>query len=190
MSSLLGTAVLGVAGAAQNGKPRDVIAERFVIMDKNGVMHGMLGITEDGLPALQLLSKEGKDRLWVGIEKATGEQPSVSLSTRGGEERVALFMGKDDTPQITFLGENRKARGGFGVAPDGTPTLDLRDSAGRIRLGLDVMQDGSAGLDIFGRDQEVFPGRGHMRFQMSPDETPAIELLKKDGTMLVKLPPT
>src|SRR4051794_38290845 len=60
---LIAGLVVVIGGAQRANEPRVIEAERLVVRDQHGKERIRLGLSSDGVPALFLWAKDGKDRV-------------------------------------------------------------------------------------------------------------------------------
>ena len=81
-------------------------AEQFVLADRKGRMHAILGLTSLGEPSLGLWDKEGKNRVILGFVREG--VPGLGLNDEQGNRRANLELGEDGGPGLVLMDESGK----------------------------------------------------------------------------------
>lgn len=81
-----------------------VKAQQFLLVDKKGQIHAILGLTNLGKPSLGLWDKEGKNRIMLGFIR--DGVPGLGLNDEKGNRRVNLELSVDGKPALILLDEN------------------------------------------------------------------------------------
>ena len=97
MMVLLGLAA-GIAGAfiMMQLSQKAIKAEQFVLVDKKGQIHAILGLTNLGKPSLGLWDDEGKNRVILGF--LSEDEPGLGLNDADGVRRVNLKLDERGDP--------------------------------------------------------------------------------------------
>ena len=126
--------------------PGVVEAQRFVLRDASGAARATLGTTDEGLPLLVFLDRDGEARAILG-------QTQLSLSDERGSA-VKLLVNPGGTPALR-LEKDRRLRAVLGMTSEGTLALGFYGQDGTGRALLDVGADGSPGLTLFAAGGKV-----------------------------------
>jgi hypothetical protein len=105
--------LLGIFGGVIGGylimqmTHKAVSAEQFILVDKKGKIHAMLGTTNLGTPSLGIWDKEGKNRLIIGfVGKGV---PGIGLNDAKGTRRADFRITPDGKAGIVFYDETGNA---------------------------------------------------------------------------------
>jgi hypothetical protein len=79
-------------------------AQQFLLVDKKGQIHAMLGLTSLGQPSLGLWDENGKNRIMLGFIREG--VPGVGLNDEYGNRRANLQLAVDGQPALILLDEN------------------------------------------------------------------------------------
>lgn len=132
----VGLGVLVLAGAlamvGQANAPAKVVrAERIELVDRAGVVRGLLATGPDG-------------------------SPEITFSDALGVTQVSLRRLTDHAPRLTFADRNGKGRLCLALDVDGAPTLWMFDKAGKTRVVLSLTgKDEAGGMLILDKDGVV-----------------------------------
>lgn len=129
------------------GAPGVVEAQRFVLRDPSGAARATLATTDEGVPLLVFMDREGEPRAILG-------QKQVYLSDEGGSSAVKLLVNPGGTPALR-LEKDGRLRAVLGMTTEGTLALGFYGQDGKGRALLDVGADGSPGLTLFGKTGKV-----------------------------------
>ena len=80
-----------------------VKAEQFLLVDKKGKIHAILGLTNLGEPSLGLWDKNGKNRIMLGFLR--DGVPGIGLTDEQGNRRINLQLSEEGIPALILLGE-------------------------------------------------------------------------------------
>ena len=120
----LGATVLVVGGLALTGwtSPQDetVTAQRFMVLDVDGIPRGMFGVLADGAS--------------VGM----------MFTDLAGAKRIELGTDPDGTPRLALWDDQERLRADIGMNADGAARIVLADPSETGRAALSVGNDGSA----------------------------------------------
>jgi hypothetical protein len=83
-----------------------VKAEQFLLVDKKGKIHAILGLTNLGEPSLGLWDKNGKNRIMLGFLR--DGVPGVGLNDENGNRRANLQLAIDGKPALILFDENQQ----------------------------------------------------------------------------------
>lgn len=124
-----------------------VEAQRFVLRDASGQPRASLAVSDDGMPLLMFLDKDGEARGVLGPKH-------LLLSSDDGSSAVKLLVNPGGTPAVR-LEKDGRLRAVLGMTGDGTLALGFYGHDGKGRALLDVGVDGSPGLTLFSRSGKV-----------------------------------
>ena len=120
----LGATVLVVGGLALTGwtSPQDetVTAQRFMVLDVDGIPRGMFGVLADGAS--------------VGM----------MFTDLAGAKRIELGTDPDGSPRLALWDDQERLRADIGMNADGAARIVLADPSETGRAALSVGNDGSA----------------------------------------------
>ena len=120
----LGATVLVVGGLALTGwtSPQDdtVTAQRFMVLDGDGIPRGMFGVLADGAS--------------VGM----------MFTDLAGAKRIELSTDPDGSPRVALWDDQERLRANIGMNADGAARIVLADPSETGRAALSVGNDGSA----------------------------------------------
>jgi len=124
-----------------------VEAQRFVLRDASGQPRASLAVSDDGMPLLMFLDKDGEARGVLGPKH-------LVLSSDDGSSAVRLLVNPGGTPAVR-LEKDGRLRAVLGMTGDGTLALGFYGHDGKGGALLDVGADGSPGLTLFSRSGKV-----------------------------------
>ena len=128
----LGATVLVVGGLALTGwtSPQDetVTAQRFMVLDVDGIPRGMFGVLADGAS--------------VGM----------MFTDLAGAKRIELGTDPDGTPRLALWDDQERLRADIGMNADGAARIVLADPSETGRAALSVGNDGSAQMVFIDAD--------------------------------------
>lgn len=84
-----------------------VSAEQFILVDKKGKIHAMLGTTNLGTPSLGIWDGEGKNRLIIGF--VGKDAPGIGLNDTNGKRRADLRIEPSGQAGIVFYDDTGNA---------------------------------------------------------------------------------
>lgn len=79
-------------------------AQQFVLVDKKGQIHAMLGLTNLGKPSLGIWDENGKNRIMLGFIREG--VPGVGLNDGNGKRRANLQLSLEGQPSLILFDEN------------------------------------------------------------------------------------
>jgi hypothetical protein len=182
MSALFTTLALGQARLAQ----KDVLAEKFTLVDANGKEWASLAMAANGEPTLAMFNAGGEPRVLLGVSPDGAAH--LSLHNGVGLAQTDLGVAKAGEPSLLFFDGQEKMRGYLGVQKDGAPLIALlnKDEKRIVRVGL-----GDGGVPGISLSDEKGAGlRASLSapglFFYSPEAKPSIALSANPiGTGLV-----
>ncbi len=128
----LGATVLVVGGLALTGwvSPQDetVTAQRFMVLDSDGIPRGMFGVLADGAS--------------VGM----------MFTDLAGTKRIELSTDPDGSPRVAMWDDQERLRADIGMNTDGSARIVLADPTETGRAALSVGNDGSAQMVFIDTD--------------------------------------
>ncbi len=128
----LGATVLVVGGLALTGwtSPQDetVTAQRFMVLDADGIPRGMFGVLADGAS--------------VGM----------MFTDLAGAKRIELSTDPDGSPRVALWDDQERLRADIGMNADGAARIVLADPSETGRAALSVGNDGSAQMVFIDAD--------------------------------------
>jgi len=83
---------------------KTVKAEQFLLVDKKGKIHAILGLTNTGKPSLGLWDENGKNRIMIGFLR--DGNPGVGLNDVQGNRRANLQLTVDGHPTLLLFNED------------------------------------------------------------------------------------
>ncbi len=158
--------------AAPSRSPNVVEAERFVLRDAQGVVHGELALDDRGAGALRIFDREGRYHAHLrasgvsfadssggqraGLQLVPGARASeapaavLHLADANGKSRGSLAVLADGSSR--FLLSDAEGKGGASLQSDagGTARIALSDPSGRSVAWLGALPDGSRAFVIDG----------------------------------------
>jgi hypothetical protein len=112
--------------AKDNPAPqREVRANSFLLVDKDGKPRADLGLLTDGNPALTFYDKERKPRAILGV--ANDGSPVLFFIDKNGKRRAGLTTSAAGSPDLKLSDKDGKPRAILGVSVEGEPSLILSD---------------------------------------------------------------
>jgi hypothetical protein len=102
--------LLGLAGGVLGAlllfqlNHRAIKAEQFVLVDRKGQMHAILGLTSLGEPSLGFWDQEGKNRIILGFIREG--VPGLGLNDEKGNRRANLELAEDGRPGLVLMDED------------------------------------------------------------------------------------
>jgi len=123
-----------------------ITAERFVMVDGQGVERAVLGLAEAGDPHLVVSS----------VDRRTEVAPG-SMVLFDGSDSVRLAMGIDEggTVGINLSSRKMEQRASISTAGNGASTFRFDDASGAIRLELSSTSEGASTVTVRKGDGEV-----------------------------------
>jgi hypothetical protein len=147
-STLPSAVAKGVEPAAPRAAgPGVVEAQRFVLRDASGLPRASLAVSDDGVPLLIFLDRDGEPRGVLGPKH-------LLLASDDGGSAVKLLVNPGGTPALR-LEKDGRLRAVLGMTGDGTLALGFYGQDGKGRALLDVGIDGSPGLTLFTKTGKV-----------------------------------
>ena len=117
---LLGTST---AGKAQTGPI-------LLFADQDEKMRARLGLSEHGVPFLQLSDKEGTTRAVLSLTK--NANPVLELRNKADRVNVRLGEGDDGIASLLFYDKHGQVRAMLGRDADGRAIMGISDKAGKV----------------------------------------------------------
>ncbi len=128
----LGAMILAVGGMALTGwvLPQDetVTAQRFMVLDTDGIPRGMFGVLADGAS--------------VGM----------MFTDLAGTKRIELATDPEGVPRVALWDDQERLRADFGMNADGSSRFVLADPNETARAALSVSNNGSAQMVFIDAD--------------------------------------
>ncbi len=131
--------------AAKTPKPQKVItAEKFVLVDEDGVSRAVLG-------------QYSKNKVGVG-------RVALALQDEKGNARIELAVTKEGVIGLNFFNKDGKPRASLVLSDNGGPVLSLGSKEGNSHVQLIIDNEGSPhfllnggmpGIDMFDKDGEL-----------------------------------
>ena len=125
------TVIAGLIGGGLSGKvlaPRRAIAqitqdhervitaEQFQLVDKEGNMRVIIGMSPKGEPVLGFTDENGKTRIFLGLTSADGETWPILKFRDAAEDMRISISGGNGNPRISVLDEYGNSRAVIGCA--------------------------------------------------------------------------
>ncbi len=85
---------------------KTIKAEQFLLVDKKGKIHAILGLTNLGKPSLGLWDEEGKNRIMLGFLR--DGVPGLGLNDAQGGRRINLQLAVDGKPALILFDETEQ----------------------------------------------------------------------------------
>ena len=127
-----GAMVLAVGGMALTAwtLPQEqlISAEKFMVLDTDGIPRGMFGVLADGAS--------------VGM----------MFTDLGGTARLEVSVDPDGSPRVAMMDDQQRLRAEIGMNADGSARVVLADPSEVARASLSVNNDGAAQLAFIGAD--------------------------------------
>jgi len=128
---VVGITAVVLMGQARPSKVAKVIeAEKFVLLDTNGMVRGKLAIGGDGASGLLLYDGNGIRR--VTLSASTNYISGLGLNDTSGKRRAGLSVHPGGYLSLTFADRNEIQRAVMGVMPNGASGLTFSDKEGKI----------------------------------------------------------
>lgn len=86
--------------------PSVTSAEEFRLVDRNGMLRAVLGLSADGEPYLAFLDGKDTRRLWVGI----GQESGLAVRDIDGKTRLVLGVDRDGEPSLVMRDRQHQSR--------------------------------------------------------------------------------
>lgn len=102
--------LLGLAGGVLGAlllfqlSHKAIKAEQFILVDRKGQMHAILGLTSLGEPSLGVWDKDGKNRIILGFLREG--VPGLGLNDENGNRRADLELDEEGKPGLIFKDED------------------------------------------------------------------------------------
>ena len=127
-----GAMVLAVGGMALTAwtLPQEqlISAEKFMVLDTDGIPRGMFGVLADGAS--------------VGM----------MFTDLGGTARLEVSVDPDGSPRVAMMDDQQRLRAEIGMSDDGSARIVLADPSEVARASLSVNNEGAAQLAFIGDD--------------------------------------
>jgi len=178
---------------ATSNRQKEVIAEAFHLVDKNGHHRGSFGFSEDGHPILMFRSMSGESPAYFGL---TPTGPIIAFHDNKNRMRMTISLDPEGNPDIFFLDENKKPKMGIAINRNGEPGITLHDNENVARMAfllpgnkpcialieggkkvdmlLTTRPDGQGGLVMQNKHGQIVLGMYN--------NAPVLTLKKSDGT--------
>lgn len=148
---------VGKPAFAEKKPPHEKVlrAERFLLVDKDGKMHGVLAVDENSSgfhPTLSLVDNTGMGRLTLTLDSSGS--PSLYMHDKKGKCRVALFGEAEELSEPL-----KKASGIFAAGP----AFTLYDKQGCVSASLFLGPDGCSSVVLSDPSRAGIFGPGHRR---------------------------
>ena len=162
--------VLAAAGVAAMGQapvpraPREVRAERFVLVDASGAARGTLAVTADGSTRLELCDAARRPRITATV---SGEEASLAVMAPG-DNRLRAALTADRVTSRLALSDGAGADRLWVAIRRQSPVVQFLDEKGAPRTGIVPVNDdtglavvsqstgaGVPGLVLYGKDMSV-----------------------------------
>ena len=162
----LGAMVLAVGGMALTAwtMPQEqiVTAEKFMVLDADGIPRGMFGLLADGAS--------------VGM----------MFTDLGGTARMEVGVDPNGSPRVAVMDDQQRLRAEIGMSDDGSARIVLADPSEIARASLSVNNEGAAQLAFIGPD-----GTTRSAVIGTLEDGQAVLLLYDDaGQVVTQLPAT
>jgi hypothetical protein len=167
----------GPASAAdpeETKPPREVRAQRFVLVDDAGTEQGEFGMTPKGEPVVRLWNKARGMAATLGIDE--GGMPHVSLESFDGQPVAEMIVLDKQIPAFVMNGADGRRRVGIVVTDGGMPFIGLYDNDKRNRCVISLDRKGSP--QVVMRDGNDEP-RVHL--MVDDTQTCALDLFDREG---------
>ena len=120
---------VGTPVFAQKTDVAEVIrAERFEVVDENGMLRALLSLGTDGEPGLRLYDKNGQHR--AALSLLNNGEPRLGLYDKDGSRAVLGVV--DGEPRLWFFDQNGKYRAALVLNADEEPRLSFIDKNGNV----------------------------------------------------------
>ncbi len=140
---------LGIMGAKHIGRTNVAIGQ-LRLLNREGKLRAVLGVTKNDAAYLALRDKEGKVRCHLSLDKKG--TPSLTLNDEKGEKRCILSLfDKGCNPSMIFYDGEQKRRLSLTTVP---PALICNNHNGKPRAVLGVSKTGAGAFsleDVHGR---------------------------------------
>ncbi len=115
--------------------------------DEAGQVRGVMGIDENGTPAIRLMNAQGQRRLQAFLEN---EDVFVIAGDETGQS--ALFGTVGEAPMLN-LSDGQRVRARLQLSPDGAPALGLFDPEGQRSVTMEADTLGSPFITLYEEGQ-------------------------------------
>ncbi len=149
----LAAVVLAVGGMALTAwtLPQDqtITAERFMVLDSDGIPRGMFGVLADGASVGMMFSDlAGTARMEVGVDP--DGSPRVALMDDQQRLRAEIGMNDDGSARLVLADPTEIARAALSVTNEGSAQLAFVDADGTTRRAvIGTLEDGQAVLLLY-----------------------------------------
>jgi hypothetical protein len=86
--------------------PSVTSAEEFRLVDQNGMLRAILGLSADGQPYLAFLDGNETRRVWIGI----GQESGLAVRDIDGKTRLVLSVDRDGEPSLVVRDRQHQSR--------------------------------------------------------------------------------
>jgi hypothetical protein len=134
---------------------KQLVAERFVLKDPQGVVRAHLASKKDGSPELALFDAKGNRR--VTMNSTADNTSSIDFHDKG-EVRLSMSTSSDGASVLSFLDRNHATASGLYMWPDSTTGIGFR--ANNQGISMKIGPDGTSRLAITDKDGHEIEGMG------------------------------
>jgi hypothetical protein len=168
----------------QTNSQKEITAQAFHLVDKDGNHRGSFGFNQEGVPVLMFKNLNGSVPAYLGVYKgkptmvfcnengqmrlaialASDGHPLIHFRNQDGSASMALQMKDARTKGIAFLDSSKKPRIFFGLTGD-KPSLTFVDQNKRIRMAISENENHEVKMIIPGQDGKAEVALGQFRGQ-------------------------
>jgi hypothetical protein len=136
----------------------------IVMRDSNGKARMSFVVEQDGSPTFRMLDAQGKVKLVLGV--TSKGCPNILLRDNNDKTRLTMYVSPDNVPNISMYDRNEKARLSTGVGPKDSSEFMLMDDTGRYRIGMTAAPEGIPSLLLRGSS-----GKGGVVLKVQSDNS-------------------
>lgn len=129
-----------------------VRAKRFEVVDEDGRVLAILGVTTEGEAGLGLADRQGKVRASFVIND---KEPRLAFFDSRGKLRGMLGADSGGQPTLGFFDRKERSRLSLSTDKDGDPQIGFIRSDGEPCMTLTAEEDGSPGISLLTPEGEV-----------------------------------
>lgn len=150
LAGIAGVLLLGQAAPTKG--PKQITAERFVLLDASGNPRATLGMGLRETVRLALTDKNGNTRVMLGTGPIDDREARLNFYNEAGNRRVELGIGPADLSSLYLYDRSGKPSVWVTTLLPGFPMLALFDKTGAMRAALKVELNGSPTLRLLDKD--------------------------------------
>ncbi|MDH5642870.1 MAG: hypothetical protein OEY63_01620 [Gemmatimonadota bacterium] len=129
---LLGITVGGLAWTFPQGQT--ITADRFMVLDANGIPRGSFGSVADGSIGITIADEAMSPRLELAVTPAGN--PRIAMYDADQRVRNEITMNEDGEPRMVFAGSEETPRIAISLSNDGSAQILFMNPDGTTRRGM------------------------------------------------------